>query len=218
MDLTELLGEEIAGKVAEVAQEKGLNFLVDNKQTPAYIPKTRFDEVINQKNQLKTQLTDLTTQLTGLKKSAKGNEDLESKIADLEKNNSEWQEKYQKTLLEGEIKLKAIELKANDPSDLLRFLDREKLQIGDKGQIFGLEEQIKAVKEAKPYLFKGEEQPAGPPAAPPTSTNPAANDNRGKKSLDQEYLEAQQALKQNPSDQGMLQRLFLIKEAMRSGK
>ena len=38
-------------------------------------------------------------------------------------------------------------------------VDRKKLILGDDGKVTGLDEQIKSLKESKPFLFKQEEQP-----------------------------------------------------------
>lgn len=153
MDFKEIFGEEIATKIDSIVKEKGFNLIVDNKEKPEYIPKSRFDEVIGSKNELKTQVSELSTQLETLKKAAKGNEELTKTIEDLQKKNGEWEGKYKNTLLESAIKIKATTEKAVDPNDLFKFLDISKLEMDEHGVIKGLDEQIKTLRETKPYLF-----------------------------------------------------------------
>ena len=80
MDYKEIFGEELAPQIEAVVSEKGLNLIVDNKEKPNYIPKDRFNEVINSKNELKTQVSELTNHLEEMKKSAKGNDELTKTI------------------------------------------------------------------------------------------------------------------------------------------
>ena len=148
----EIFGE-IWDQVTSVAKEKGVNLIVDNKEKPEYIPKSRFDEIIGQKNLIKTQADELAQQLDTLKKSAKGNEELTKTIEELQKKNGDWEGKYKNTLLESSIKIKAVTEKAKDASDLIKFLDISKLEIDETGNVKGLDDQLKVLKETKPYLF-----------------------------------------------------------------
>ncbi len=149
----EVFGEELWNSIQGVVKEKGVNLILDNKEKPDYIPKSRFDEVIGSKNELKTQVTELSSQLNALKESAKGNETFTKQIEELQSKNGEWESKYKNTLLESAIKLSAVTEKAKDPSDLIRFLDSSKLEIADDGMVKGLDEQITKLKETKSYLF-----------------------------------------------------------------
>ena len=77
MDYKEIFGEELGTQIETVITEKNLNLIIDDKEKPNFIPKARFDEVIGSKNQYKTQASELTSELETLKKSAKGNAELE---------------------------------------------------------------------------------------------------------------------------------------------
>src|SRR5690606_20490408 len=51
---------------------------------------------------------------------------------------------------------------AHDPEIVLSLLDRSKIQLADDGSIkAGLDDQLKALRETKPFLFK-EQQQSGP--------------------------------------------------------
>lgn len=52
MNLIELLGEELAAQIAAVAQEKGINIILDNVDKPEYVQKTQYEEDF--KKQLET--------------------------------------------------------------------------------------------------------------------------------------------------------------------
>lgn len=149
----ELFGEELWNSIQGVVKEKGLNLILDNKEKPEYIPKSRFDEVIGSKNELKTQVTELSSQFEALKKSAAGNEELTTKLTELQQKNTDWESRYKSTLLESAIKIKAVTEKAKDAGDLVKFLDMSKLEIADDGTVKGLDEQLTKLKEIKAYLF-----------------------------------------------------------------
>lgn len=58
---------------------------------------------------------------------------------------------------------------ANDPNDVLAFINKENLELQEDGKVKGLEDAGKALKEAKPYLFS-ENKPTG--NAPIDGKNP----------------------------------------------
>ena len=150
----EIFGEELWSQIETVASEKNVNFMVDNKEDPSYIPKSRFNEVIGSKNELKTQVGALTGELETLKKSAKGNDELISQIEALQKNSADSQDKYNKSLIDNAVKFEAVHNKALDPADLAKFLDYSTLELDESGNVKGLSEQITTLKESKGYLFE----------------------------------------------------------------
>ena len=158
--------ETITGKLKDL----GYGLIIDNTKEPGYIPKGRFDEVVGQKNQFKTQADELGRQLETLKVTAKGNEELTKQIEALQQQNADWQGKYQSTTMESAIKFAALKEKARDAGDVLAFVDKSKLQINADGTLTGLDEQLKALKESKPYLF-AEEKPPGPGPLNPNVPN-----------------------------------------------
>lgn len=148
--------QEAFDKLLELTQAENLNLILDDKQNPEWIPKTRFDEVNTQKSQLKTQVGELSNELETLKKAAKGNEELTKKIEELQGKNLEWEQRLKAAVLDSRVRLAALKAGANDPDDILAFLDKTKLALKDD-QVEGLEDQLKALKEGKPYLFKADE-------------------------------------------------------------
>ncbi|EIW20719.1 MULTISPECIES: phage scaffolding protein [Pelosinus] len=147
-------------------KELGYSLIVDNTKEPEYVPKSRLNEVITQRNTYKTDNETYLQQLETLKKEAKGNEVLTAQIQALQDEVTGWQGKHKDATLASEIKLAAMKLKANDPGDVLAFVDKTKLELNTDGTIKGLDEQLAALQTSKPYLF------AVPGAAPGMGGNP----------------------------------------------
>lgn len=127
------------------------------------IPKHRFDEVNEEKKELKNQLDERDAQLKELKAKASGNEELTAKITELEKLNKTTKEDYEAKMTalrkETAIELKLKDEKAKSVKAVKALLDLEKVSLdGDK--LIGLEEQLKSLKESDAYLF-GEDKLTG---------------------------------------------------------
>ena len=183
MDYKEIFGEELGTQVETVITEKKLNLIIDDKEKPNFIPKQRLDEVIGSKNELKTQVGALSVELEALKKSAKGNEELTLAIEQLQSKNTDWESKYNKTLIENAVKMEALHHKALDPTDLSKFIDFDNVTLDDGGSVKGLTEQIAALKEAKAYLFDGEKVTNNNSPSNPTNVVVVKN-------IDEQYQEA----------------------------
>ena len=54
----------------------------------------------------------------------------------------------------------AISASAQDSDLVAGLVDRKKLILGEDGKVTGLEEQVKSLKESKPFLFKQEQKAA----------------------------------------------------------
>lgn len=121
------------------------------------IPKSRFDEVNEAKKNLETQIQDRDKQLKDLGEKAKGNEDLTKKIQELQDANKEAKTTYEKQLkdvqLSTAIKL-AIAGKAQDADIVTGLIDATKIELNEDGSVKGgLDDQLKSLKESKPFLF-----------------------------------------------------------------
>ena len=211
MDYKEIFGEELGKQIEGIVTEKKINLIVDNKENPSYIPKNRFDEVIGSKNELKTQVGELSNQLETLKKSAKGNEELTKQIEELQNKNGEWANMYKKQTIENAIKFKGLQFKANDISDLMKFVDFDTLEITDTGEVKGLDEQISGLKETKAYLFEsGEVFPQN--KAPLNPSGASAGNSLTEK---EKYFELQKQVYNNPNNKFLLLELFKQKQKLK---
>lgn len=117
------------------------------------------EEVNNAKKEVEKQLTERDSQLEELKKSTGDNESLKTQINQLQEENRAAKEKYdadlKDTKLTAAIKL-AIAGKVHDEDLTAGQFDKTKLILSEDGKITGLDEQYKAIKEAKSFLFKPE--------------------------------------------------------------
>jgi len=122
-----------------------------------FIPKERFDEVNEQKKELQGQLTERDTQLKDISKQAKGNEELQAQIADLQAANeqklSEYEGKIKNITIDSAIKLALKGNKAKYEDLLVGKFDREKLEIAEDGTVKGIDEQLNNLKEGYSDLF-----------------------------------------------------------------
>lgn len=149
------LSEEQATKAAEASQE----------ELKGFIPKSRFDEVNEAKKKLDEDIKARDEQLEALKKvDADG---LKAEIERLQGENKTAKEQYEKDLQNVKVN-NAVEMalagaKAKNIKAVKALLELDKAELdGDK--VKGLDEQIKALKEAEDtkFLFEAE-----------TSKNPA---------------------------------------------
>jgi len=86
-----------------------------------------------------------------------GMSDLEkakAQLAELEKRAADAERGRKQALLEKAVIAKAGALRFNNAEDAIRFLDPEKLEIGDDGQVIGLEDALKAIAKDRPYLLQ----------------------------------------------------------------
>lgn len=141
------VADDIIQAVVAAAEEKFKNF----------IPKHRFDEVNEAKKQLEAQLAERDKQLVELKKTAGDNEELKKRIEQLQQENKAKEQEYQAKIRDmavtTAIKL-AVVGDAHDPDLIVSLLDKSKIELDDNGNIkAGLEEQLKALRENKAFLF-----------------------------------------------------------------
>ena len=152
--LKEILGEELYKQVSEkitsfnaLDENKEKQIKIGNLGTGEYVGKGKYDaDIANIQALLDGKTTELDTAnnlISDLKKSNKGNEDLQGKITNYESQVVSLQEELQKTKIEGAIKVALLEAKAND-IDYMTFKLKEKgeLELDENGKIKGLEEKL----------------------------------------------------------------------------
>lgn len=155
--LQEVLGDELFTQVNSRLGEVKIGIVNDG----SYIPKGKFDDLLEEIKGYKGEIKTRDSQLDDLKKSLQGNDDLINKITDLEKENEEWSGKLAAAKKEFQIKMLATSFNAHDVNDILKLVDLETLTLDDNGEVKGLEETLNKIKEDKPYYFK-QEQPEEP--------------------------------------------------------
>ena len=141
----------IAGEVVQTIVAAAEEKLKD------FVPKHRFDEVNEAKKQLAEQLTERDKQLSELKKAAGDNEELRKQIEALQAENKAKEQEYRERLrdmtITTAIKL-AVAGEAHDPDLVASLIDKTKIEVDEQGNVkAGLDDQIKALREAKSFLF-----------------------------------------------------------------
>lgn len=115
----------------------------------------RYGKLKTQHDGTAAELTEAQKLIAELKKSTKGNEDLQGKITSYESQVAQLQAELEKTKLEAAIKVELLSAKALDV-DYLAFKLREKgeLELDDQGKIKGWEDKIAGLKTQFPTQFE----------------------------------------------------------------
>ena len=154
-DFTDLgISEELATKAAEASK----------KELEGYVQKSKYDLVVTEKETLEIQIKEHGKQLEELKKAAKGSEELEKKVKELQDNAAASKAKYEKQIndiqLNHAIDTALKEAKAKNAKAVRSLLDMNDIVLDD-GKVKGLDKQIKKLQEAEDskFLFESAPQP-----------------------------------------------------------
>lgn len=147
-------------KTAGIADDQ-IETIVANaaKEAPKHVvPKAKYNELSTAKSSLETQLSERDTQLTDLQKQAKGNEDLEKTIKELQEANklaaTKHQEELEASKIESAIDLEFTAAKARNLTAAKALLDREGLSLDKDGKtVIGLADRVKALVEGEETKF-----------------------------------------------------------------
>lgn len=197
-DFTDLgISEELATKAAEASK----------KELESYVQKSKYDLAVTEKETLEIQIKEHGKQLEELKKAAKGSEELEKKVKELQDNAAASKAKYEKQIndiqLNHAIDTALKEAKAKNAKAVRSLLDMNDIVLDD-GKVKGLDKQIKKLQEAEDskFLFESAPQPEdGKPKIGGNTDNAnssgigsgSANNGNGSKSIGQLMAEAYNA-------------------------
>lgn len=144
------LDEEIAKK-CEAASEKELK---------DYVPYSRFKEVVDEKNTLKTTITERDTQLEELKNSNSDVESLKTTIETLQADNKAKDEVHANEIynlkLSNAVDAAIGGVKGKNSIAIKALLNLKDAKIDEDGTVKGLNEQLEAIKKSDSYLFDTE--------------------------------------------------------------
>jgi len=126
------------------------------------IPKERFDEVNKAKKTLEEQVKTHETQLKDLQDKAKGNDDLQKTITELQQANETAKTEYEQQLkderMSAALKL-SLHKKVHDIDLVTGLIDKSTIELSEDGKVTkGLDEQLKTLQESKSFLFVPEKQ------------------------------------------------------------
>lgn len=141
------ISEELAAKAAEKSAE----------ELKGFVPRERLNEANTAKANAEKTLADVQKELDTLKESAGDNEALKKQVKDLQDDLKDKESKYADQVAEMRMNSAiqaAVGGSAQDPALIASLLDKSKLILGDDDKVTGLDEQIKSLRESKPFLFK----------------------------------------------------------------
>lgn len=167
-----------------------------------YVPKSRFNEVNDSKNDLEGQVKDRDRQLKDLKKAAGDNKELKNKIEALEEGNKKTREDYEAKIkqikIDNAVDVSLKDAGAKNLKAVRALLDLDGLKI-DGDSIDGLKEQIESLQkdEGTSFMFDTKEPQVmitGGKPANGTGKAPASE----KKPEEMTYSELCDYMEQNP--------------------
>ena len=142
--------------IKENAKELNAKLFIDG-DGEHYVPYARFDEVVNQRDSANVALSEQAAQLEQLGKQVEEGSKADIIISDL-KSKLEAQSKLA-NMATIETRLFPLVSDAIAPvSDLVGFMDIDKIIVNEDGSVTGLDEQLKKVRETRSYLFKSAEE------------------------------------------------------------
>ncbi|WDF83627.1 phage scaffolding protein [Lacticaseibacillus pabuli] len=125
--------------------------------------KQQVESLTTENSGLQDQLSQRDKDLKSLKKSAADSEELTTKLNDLQTkydtDTENFQQQIATTKLNAALVTGLAGSGARDVHDLQKFLDTDDLKLSDDGKVVGLDDQVKALRDSKPYLFTGEPKP-----------------------------------------------------------
>ncbi len=123
-----------------------------------YVSKAQFNEKNDAYKQAKVEIENLTNDINTLSEANKANEALQSQIKELQdaatKREADYNENIKNMKIDTAIAKALSKSGAMNETILTGLLDRTKIAIGEDNTITGIQEQISALKESDPYLFK----------------------------------------------------------------
>ena len=164
-----------------------------------YVSKTQFNEKNDAYKQAKQEIENLTTDINNLSEANKANEALQSQIKELQdaatQREADYNENIKNMKIDTAITKALSKSGAMNETILTGLLDRTKIAIGEDNTITGIQEQIVALKESDPYLFKQDSIKG----VVPGDATPKTNDGITKEQFNKmSYLDRVQLQETNP--------------------
>lgn len=169
--LKEILGDDLFNKVKEKVNafngdeaNKEKQIKLANLGGGEYVGKGKFDALQEALTGKDTELQNANNLIAELKKGAKGNESLQTKIAEYEAENAKLQEELNATRLKSALKVALMQEKAMDV-DYLTFKLNEKLkekgeslELDENDNIKGWNDKLAGLKTQFPTMFESSTQ------------------------------------------------------------
>lgn len=154
--LNEILGEEAYKAVPDGVKNKYKD--TDFVNSAEYVPKDRFKQVTDEKNEYKKQVEERDNQLNDLQGKVKDNETLTNEIKTLKQTNKQvtddYESKLSKIKLDTAVKEALKQSKVKDIDLAMKLINYDNLKLSDDGSVVGINEQIEPMKKEREYLFE----------------------------------------------------------------
>lgn len=154
MDLQALLEKF---KNGEVETQAVIDAVEESKS--GMVPRSRLNDKNAEIKDLEAEIANRDKQISQLEESAKEESEIQKELEQVKQENADWQSKYQQSQLNNAIKL-AVAKDANNSDDVLALMNKDGLELQEDGNVKGLDEALKTLRESKPYLFT-ETKPTG---------------------------------------------------------
>ena len=157
MELKELVGEDLYKQIEPKLNEHSVIITGKDekyiKDDGNYIPKTRFNEIVEQKNLYKESLDEQSKQLNDLKSKLTDNESITKQIEDLQKQSKMKDDEVLTVTKKYALKDMLRDSGARYPDLLMTKFNIAELKLVDGNKIEGFEDKLKSIKEGYPDLF-----------------------------------------------------------------
>lgn len=146
------LGDELYAQVEEkLGALEGFQVIATNDGS--WLPKSRLDAEIDRRKELQTTVNTLTKNLNDAKQRLDASATLQQQVEQLTKDVADRDGTISTMRRSGKVREALVKANAKDASVLEKLLDDSKIGEDDKGNLTGVDEQIKALKESSAYLF-----------------------------------------------------------------
>lgn len=182
--LKDILGDELYKQMAEKVNayngdeaNKDKQVKLANLATGGYVSKDKYASLETSLNGKQTELDTANELIAELKKSTKGNEELQTKITGYETQVADLQKQLQEIKLKSAIKVALLSEKANDIDYLTYKLEnklkdeKKTLELDDNGNIKGWKEVVDGLKIQYPNQFTATQEKQIEPNKLPAGDN-----------------------------------------------
>jgi hypothetical protein len=172
------------------------------------VPYARFSEVNERAKTFEAELAAIKKQQNDAENKRLAEEGKHKELADKEKARADSLEaQVRESKIENRVTIEAAKLNILDVEAALKLIDRSAVKIDKDGNVSGIEDALKALVEAKPYLINSKQQaPIGSP------TNPGAPGNEGVKKFKLSQIQDRSFYKANEKDIDKALKLGLVED------
>jgi cell division protein FtsB len=144
----DILGEKLYTQVKERLGDKKIIIEDEN-----YIPRSRLNHVIHEKNVLRKNMETLNKELEELQEDMKFKAQHIKRLKDSQDKLVQENTKIKDICFASSIKLEALKMNAKNIHVVSNLIDKSKLEILEDGGVKGIEDQLNELKETQKILF-----------------------------------------------------------------